>query len=153
MEMVLLGSKSSQLRAQHIAIPAAPNPLMATALQRWAERAQVRPGEPYLRALVRGGTVRNDRLGATSVSGIVKRAIARHLQRAGYGRTEADQQARRFSSHSGRVGLYVAASEAGVPAQHIAALARHTSMAMALRYTRKADLLRCSPHTRPGVGV
>ena len=37
--------------------------------------------------------------------------------------------------------------------QHIAALARHKSLAMALRYTRQAELLRCAPHAQVGVGV
>jgi hypothetical protein len=79
--------------------------------------------------------------------------MARHLQQAGHAAGDAVWQARRFSGHSGRVGLYVSASEAGVPAQHIAALARHKSMAMALRYPRQAEVLCCAPHTRPGVGV
>ena len=61
-------------------------------------------------------------------------------------------EAGRFSGHSGRVGLYVSATEAGVPAQHIAALARHKSMAIVLRYAQQADLLACSPHAwlQPG---
>ena len=152
-EIVLLGSKACQQRAQHVAIPVAANPRVLAALLRWIDHAQIAPGEPIVRPLARGGTIRTSRLDAASVSGIVKRVMARHLQQVGHDVGDAVRQARRFSGHSGRVGLYVSASEAGVPAQHIAALARHKSLAMALRYTRQAELLRCAPHARVGVGV
>jgi site-specific recombinase XerC len=153
LEIVLLGSKACQQRAQQVAIPAAANPRVLTALQRWIDLAQVAPGEPLVRPVARGGSVRRSRLDTASVSGIIKRVMACHLQQTGVSPVEAAQHARRFSGHSGRIGLYVAAAEAGVPAQHIAALARHCSMTVALRYTRQAELLRCSPHARPGVGV
>ena len=62
-------------------------------------------------------------------------------------------QANLYSGHSGRVGLYVSASEAGVAPQTLAALARHVSLAMVRRYADRADMLKCAPHRAAGVGV
>jgi integrase len=153
LEITLLGSKACQRQVQHVAIPLTANPGILAALMRWIDCARILPGQPLIQPVTRGGSVRSSRLDCTSVSGVIKRVIARHLRQAGATVDEAARHARRFTGHSGRVGLYVSASEAGVPAQHIAALARHRSMAVALRYTRQAELLRCAPHARPGVGV
>lgn len=53
-------------------------------------------------------------------------------------------------SHSGRVGFCVTATEAGVPAQHIAAVVRHRGLAMT---SKQARMLVCATHARKGVGV
>lgn len=152
-EVVLLGSKAAQGQAQRVVIPAAANPVALGAIRAWVDEAGIEAGEALLRPIAASGSVRAGQLDAASVGGIVRRAMQRHFQRRGATAAEARVQARRFSGHSGRVGLYVTASEAGAAPQHIAAIARHASMAMALRYGRRADLLRCAPHHLPGVGV
>ena len=153
LEVGLCGSKAAGQCVERLAVPAHTCPGAVRAMQSWAELAQLRQGQPVLRALARGGAIRPHRLHANSVSSIVKGAVARHLVGRGALAEDAQIEAGRFSGHSGRVGLYVSATEAGAPAQHIAALARHKSMAMVLRYARQADLLACSPHAwlQPGV--
>src|SRR5438128_5799177 len=63
-KIVLLGSKACQQRAQHVAIPTAANPRMLAALRRWIDYAQIKSGEPLVRPLTRGGTIRGSRLDA-----------------------------------------------------------------------------------------
>jgi hypothetical protein len=101
----------------------------------------------------RGGSIGAGRLHAGNVGSIIKRAMARHFQRMGLPAEDAVAQAKLFSGHSGRVGMYVTASEAGVGLQPLAALARHASLAIARRYSEQADMLKCAPHKAPGVGV
>jgi hypothetical protein len=68
-------------------------------------------------------------------------------------RDKAEAEATKYSGHSVRVGFYVAASEAGAPPQHIAAIAPHKTLNMARRYSEKANMLKNAPHRLPGVGV
>ena len=152
LEVGLCGSKAAGQCVERLLVPVHTCPRAVRAMQSWAELTRLRQGQPVLRALARGGAIRPSRLHANSVSGIVKDAVARHLVGGGVTTTAAQVEAGRFSGHSGRVGLYVSATEAGVPAQHIAALARHKSMAIVLRYAQQADLLACSPHAwlQPG---
>jgi integrase len=152
-EVVLMGSKAAPGAVQVVPIPTAPNPRALTAIEAWAAQARLEPGQPLLRPIASNGDVRPVRLGAASISGIVKRALARHFVRTGVAPAEAMRMAARFSSHSGRVGFCVAASEAGALPQHVAAVARHKSLVMAQRYGQRADLLRCAPHRLDGVGV
>ena len=152
-EIALLGSKAAPTDLERVLVPAHAVPSALQAISSWVQHANIGPGEPLLRPLTRGGRVRKERLAAGAVSGIVKRAIARYLKRAGMAADDADRTASRFSSHSGRVGFYVSATEAGVLPQHVAALARHAGLAMTHRYARRADLLRCAPHLAAGVGV
>jgi integrase len=152
-EIALLGSKAEHGEAETIAIPAPAAPSALRAIETWAQHARIEPGEPLLRPLTRGGSVRSDRMRPGSVSGIIKRAIARHLMRRGMPVDEALMAGSRFAGHSGRVGFYVSATEAGVAPQHIAAVARHAGLAMVRRYARRANLLRCAPHLTSGVGV
>ena len=46
---------------------------------------------------------------------------------------------------SGRVGMYTPASEAGVPIEAVAVLARHKSLTVAQKYARHAGQLRRAP--------
>jgi integrase len=151
-QMVLLGSKASTA-PEVIAIPSAAIPRALEAVRIWIELAGIAVGEPFLRPLTRAGGIRAERLHVGSVSGIVKRALLRHFLGIGMAIDAAYSEAHRFSGHSGRVGFYVSATEAGVPPQHIAAVARHGSLAMARRYARRAELIKCAPHLAPGVGV
>ena len=152
-EVVLLGSKSSPGHTERVVIPTGDNPLGMDAIGCWAAHACIGSGEPLFRALRRGGGVGPHRLHGSSVPRIIKAAVARHFQRLGMSRESSLVKAERFSGHSGRIGLYVTASEAGVAPQHLAALARHASLAMVRRYAAQADMLKCAPHRSPGVGV
>jgi integrase len=152
-EVVLLGSKAAQGETEAILIPAQAIPATLQAVQDWVRHASIRPGEPLLRPITRGGAVRGVRMQVGSVSGVIKCAMARHLVRTGMPAGEAGAIASRFSGHSGRLGLYISATEAGVASEHIAALARHGSLAMARRYARRAEMLKCAPHLANGVGV
>jgi site-specific recombinase XerC len=152
-ELILLGSKAAPSEVETIAIPTASNPLAFAAIARWIDHARIEVGAPVLRALARGGGIASSRLHVGSIGSIVKRAMARHFQRIGLPPEEARARAMRFSGHSGRVGLCVTASEAGVRLQHVAALTRHASLATAGRYAAQANQLQCAPHLTPGVGV
>jgi hypothetical protein len=153
LEVGLCGSKTAGHCPERLVVPTKVCQPAVDAIQQWVVLAGVEEGQPILRGLARSGSVRPERLHANSVSGIVRRAVIRHLLVRGSTVEDALRQAKGFSGHSGRVGLYVTATEAGIPAQHIAALARHKSMAMVLRYARMADQLACSPHVRPGGGA
>lgn len=152
-EVGLLGSKSAIGASEVIAVPVNAIPSALQAIRTWVEHAGIQPGEALLRPVTKSGRIGGWRLQGGNVGGIVKRALARHLTRTGLPEEQANALSRRFSGHSGRVGFYISATEAGVSAQAIAAVARHGSLAMARRYARRADLLRCAPHATPGVGV
>ena len=123
------------------------------AIEDWVRFADIQPGEALMRGLTRGGNVRDSRMHPTSLAKVIKDRIAQHLIALGAPGDKAAAEAARYSGHSGRVGFYVAASEAGAPPQHIAAIARHKTLNMARRYTEKADMLKNAPHRLPGVGV
>jgi hypothetical protein len=59
----------------------------------------------------------------------------------------------RYSGHSGRVGLVVAAKEAGAADSDIASTTRHKSLQMIKRYGEAAEQRRRAPHRLPGVGL
>jgi hypothetical protein len=106
-----------------------------------------------LRPLTRSGQVRADRLHTDSIGRIVQRVMLAHFTNEGFAPDQAQARARRYTSHSARVGFCVTATEAGVPPQHIAAVVRHRGLAMTRRYSKQADMLACAPHARKGVGV
>lgn len=151
-EIVLLGSKASAGSVERVLIPRRSSPLALRAINRWVRHAGIRPGEPLLRPLTRSGQVRRQRLHADSIGRIVQRVMLAHFLNNGMGRDQALTQARRYTGHSGRVGFCVTATEAGVPAQHIAAVVRHRGLAMLRRYTKQARMLVCAPHARKNTG-
>jgi galactitol-specific phosphotransferase system IIB component len=87
------------------------------------------------------------------VSVALKARIDRYLEASGYTHEAAVKAAAKFSGHSGRVGLYVSASEAGVAIEAVASLARHKSLNVAQRYARKADQLRRAPSKNPALQI
>jgi integrase len=152
-EVTLLGSKAVQSRAERVIVPTADNPLAIAVIDRWVALARIASGEPLLRAVRMGGGIGPNRMHTGNIGSAVKRAMARHFQKIGVPADTALLQASLFSGHSGRVGMYVSASEAGVAPQSVAALARHVSLAVARRYAERADMLKCAPHRAAGVGV
>ena len=99
-EIVLARSKASQDRAVSIVIPRADVPEACEALEAWAQRADLQPGDAIFRAVNNRNQIAAERLTAHSVSRIVKR-VARDLQqRRGKSKEEAAELVRRFSGHS-----------------------------------------------------
>jgi integrase len=152
-EIVLLGSKAAPGSVERVLIPANTSPQTLRAIKRWLRHAGIRPGAPLLRPLTRSGHVRPGRLHADSISRILQRVMLAHFVNDGLPFDQALAQARRFTSHSARVGFCVSTTEAGVPAQHIADVLRHRGLAMTRRYSKQARMLKCAPHARKGVGV
>jgi integrase len=74
-EITLMRSKASQDTAITIAIPSTDMPSAQFWLERWAEVAQLEPGQPVFRAVDRRQRISRKRLGDGSVSEIVKARI------------------------------------------------------------------------------
>ena len=151
-EIVLLRSKS-RTEVETVRIPRADNPGLVYALERWIATGDVQPGTPLFRSIGKGGHVGAKRISEKGVSLVVKARVAKHLVGKGLTRAAADTEASRYSGHSGRVGLYVACSEAGVPIEAVAALARHKSLHVAQKYARHADQLRRAPSKNTAVAI
>src|SRR5262245_31497614 len=100
---------------------------MDSALERWIALARIQPGEPLFRSIKKGGHVRG-RLKDGRVSLALKARVVRYLRASCHTRDAAVAEAFKFSGPSGRVGLYTAASEAGIAIEAVAALARHKSL-------------------------
>ena len=82
----------------------------------------------------------------------LKTRIARYLEACGYIHEAASDEAANYSGHSGRVGMYTAASEAGIAIEAVAALARHKSLNVAQTYARQAGPAEARAVEEPGVG-
>ena len=87
------------------------------------------------------------------VNVVLKGRIARYLQDCGYTPEAAAMEAAKYSGHSGRVGMYTAASEAGVAIDAVATLARHKSLNVAQKYARNADQLKRAPSKNPALAI
>jgi hypothetical protein len=135
-----------------VLVPRENNPGLVAALERWIAVASIRDGEPLFRSIKKGGHIRG-RLRDGGVSLALKARIARYLAGSGYTRDAASTEAAKFSGHSGRVGMYTAASEAGIAIDAVAALARHKSLNVALKYTRKADQMKRAPSRNPALAI
>ena len=135
-EIVLLRSKS-RTEPTILRVPRAENPGLLAALERWIALAAITSGEPLLHSIKKGGDI-GARLRDGGVNVALKACIARYLESCGYAPDAARAAAAKFSGHSGRVGMYTAASEAGVAIEAVAALARHKSLHVAQKYARHA---------------
>ena len=152
-ELTLIRSKGSQADPVTVAIPRAENPRAMKAIENWVRFTEIQPGQPLMRGLTRGGNVRTARMHPASLGTVIKARIVLHLMALGAQRDKAKAEAAKYSGHSGRVGFYVAASEAGARPQHITAIARHKTLNMARRYSEKAGMLKNAPHRLLGVGI
>lgn len=150
-EIVLLRSKARSEPAG-VRIPRDENPLLVAALEQWIAIADVRAGEPLFRSIKKGGHIRG-RLADGGVCLALKARVATYLRGCGWPHEAAEAAASKYSGHSGRVGMYTAASEAGVPIEAVAALARHKSLNVAQKYARHADQLRRAPSRNPAVAI
>jgi len=150
-EIVLLRSKARTEPAT-VLVPRDNNPGLVAALERWIVASGISPGEPLFRSIKKGGHVRG-RLRDGGVSLALKARVARYLENCGYTREAASAEAAKYSGHSGRVGMYTAASEAGIAIEAVAALARHKSLNVAQKYARKADQLKRAPSKNPALAI
>jgi integrase len=150
-EIVLLRSKARTEPAM-VLVPRAENPGLVAALERWIAIAGIAEGEPLFRSIKKGGHIRG-RLADGGVSVALKARVARYLEACGYTPNAAAVAAAKYSGHSGRVGMYTAASEAGIAIEAVAALARHKSLNVAQKYARKADQLKRAPSKNPALAI
>ena len=152
-EIVLLGSKASAGSVERVRIPTRASPRALRAIKRWVRHADIQAR--------RAAVASTDQEWPGSTRPPARRQHRPHCQRVmrthliskGLAPDQAQARARRYTGHSARVGFCVTATEAGVPPQHIAAVARHRGLAMTRRYAKQADMLICAPHARRGVGV
>jgi integrase len=149
-EIVLQRSKTRTEPATVLA--AREQPRTGRCARAWIAVAGIRGGEPLIRSIKKGGDIRG-RLRDGGVSLALKARFARYLEGSGYTRDAASAEAAKFSGHSGRVGMYKEASEAGIAIDAVAALARHKSLNVAQKYARKADQLKRAPSRNPALAI
>jgi integrase len=137
--ITLARSKASQDKAGTVVIPRADLAEACDALEAWAERAALQPGQPLFRAVNNRHQIATERLTAHSVSRIVKKAMRDLARRRGKTRAEARDIVCRFSGHSLRAGYATSAAAADVPALRIQQHTRHKSADMVARYVRESD--------------
>jgi integrase len=137
--ITLARSKASQDKAETVVIPRADFMPACEALEAWAARAQLQPGDPIFRAVNNRHQIAAERLTAHSVSRIVKRAMGQIARKRGKSIDEAKEMVRRFSGHSLRAGFVTSAAAVDVPPLRIAQHTRHKSLEMVNRYCREAD--------------
>jgi integrase len=137
--ITLARSKASQDKAETVVIPRADFEPACEALEAWAARAQLQPGDPIFRAVNNRNVIAAERLTAHSVSRIVKRAMRDIARKRGRTIEEAKEMVRRFSGHSLRAGFVTSAAAVDVPPLRIAQHTRHKSLEMVNRYCREAD--------------
>jgi integrase len=137
--ITLARSKASQDKAETVVIPRADLPEACEALNAWAQRAVLQPGQPVFRAVNNRHQIAAERLTAHSVSRIVKRAMRDLARKRGKTIEEAKEIVRRFSGHSLRAGYATSAAAADVPALRIQQHTRHKSADMVARYVRESD--------------
>jgi integrase len=137
--ITLARSKASQDKAETVVLPRADLPEACDALQAWAERAGLQPGNAIFRAVSNRHAIAGERLTGRSVARIVKTAMAALAKARGAAKAEATELVRRYSGHSLRAGFVTAAAAVDVPALKIAQHTRHKSLEMVQRYCREAD--------------
>lgn len=123
------------------------------AIEAWTALAGVRPGEPVLRRVLKGGKITAERLHPQSVTGIIQRRVAEHFERKGVPTAVAQREAELYSGHSLRHGFCTTAAEAGASVQAIMSVTGHKSVPIVMGYTAAADRARISPHRIKGVGL
>ena len=114
--------------------------------------AEVGARQPFMRRMDGQGRL-GSRKSRGGVAYVIKSSIEQHLLAQGWSAAAAYDAASRFSGHSGRVGLVVSATQAGVSDLAIVATTRHRSLNSLVRYAQQADPLTFAAHATRGVGV
>ena len=102
------------------------------------------------RPLVKGGTVRPQRLTTHAVAIIIKEAVFAGCVAGGMSAEKAKERADYFSGHSLRAGFATSAAAYGVTGENIARQTRHKSTQMVQRYIREAELFSRNPLKQMG---
>ena len=149
-ELHLVRSKSHDGSPEVYVMPRSGNRLAVSAIERWIANADIVPGTPLLRRVLKSGRI-GGRLDPQSVTLILRQRIAEHFERQGLSQSQACALAKGYSGHSLRVGFAVSAAEAGASIIAIQRALGHRTPLMAARYAQSADLERTSPHHLEGV--
>lgn len=152
MEVSLAISKTSNGEVETITVPRVENAEAIRAVEAWIKVANIRPGDPVLHRVLKGGRI-GGRLHPQSVSLIIKSCLRDHYQTLGADEASAKSEGVRYSGHSLRVGFCVTAAEGGADLRAIASVSRHRSLTMPARYSQRAEQIKTSPHRLPGVGL
>src|SRR5262249_13572198 len=134
-----LRSKGDRAKPVEVKIPCAEMPAVCEALEAWAARASLQPGEPVFREVVKGGEITGRRLGGRSVALIIKNRDRARALAAGKRGAEAEELARACRGHSLRAGYCTAAAMAGTPEWKIRSRSRHKTAELVARYVRAAE--------------
>ncbi len=153
-KLTMLKSKTSQSEERSVSVSRQANPVLFDLLERWIVRANVKPGEPLLRAIDPGSrAISKRRLGVDGVSRAVRSVMQSYYKSIGKDDETATRLAKEFTSHSGRVGFVVTAKESGAADSDIASTTLHASMNMIARYGEQADQIKRGAHKLDGVGL
>jgi integrase len=137
--VTLMASKASQDQAETIVVPCADMPAACEALERWADLARLKPGQPVFRCVDQRQIIGDERLKGRSVSRIVKSRVRKLARLRGKSETEADELVALFSGHSMRAGYATSAAARDMPGYRIQQHTRHKSAEMVAGYIREAD--------------
>jgi integrase len=140
--VTLVRSKASQTEAVEIAISRADLPEACEALERWVKMAEIKPGDPLLRAVTKGNVVSSTRLTAQSVALIMKGLAADLAVYRSEGKKtweQAKTEARVYSGHSLRAGYATSAADAKLHITTIAAQTRHQTLSVLQGYIRNTE--------------
>jgi integrase len=146
-------SKNGSGDGESVVVPRDNNAEAVRAVEAWIREAAIEPGTPLFRSITQSGIVSQDRLTPQTVNAVIQKRVALWLRRHGAPKDKAEAAARAYSGHSLRVGFAVTAAEAGADLRSIASVTRHRSLQMPMRYAKKADQRRTSPHNLNGVGL
>jgi integrase len=151
-KITLRRSKTDQEGAgQVVAIPRHHDFGALAALEAWLTAANIKDG-PIFRPLVKGGTVRPERLTTHAAAIIIKEAVVGGCIAGGMSQEKAEERAADFSGHSLRAGFATSAASYGITGENIARQTRHKSTAMVQRYIREAELFIKNPLKQMGGG-
>jgi integrase len=137
--VTLMASKASQDQSQTIVVPCADMPAACQAVERWAELANLAPGEPVFRPIDQRQIIGDQRLTDRSVARIVKGRVHKLARLRGRSETEADELVALVSGHSLRAGYATSAAARDMPGYRIQQHTRHKSAQMVVEYIREAD--------------
>lgn len=152
--LTLRRSKTSQDAVETVSIPRDANPRALGAIERWIRSAKIDIGTPILRQITPHGAVSLERIAADCATRAIQRRIATYYVSTGMAEPDAIREGKKFSGHSGRVGVVVAAVENGARHEDIAKVTRHRSGSrMIAHYGKTADQLRTAPHKIRSVGL
>ena len=133
-EITLQTSKASQDAAKVIAIPFADMPSATDWLKRWAQIAQLQPGEPIFLQVNRVGRITRERLTDRTVSDMIKRRVGAYGRATGKTPEQVADMVKLSSGHSLRRGFCTSASDKGVSLEVIAQQTRHASLTTLREY-------------------